>query len=116
MTLPILPIIKHLYRRYRYDAFRRGKEFNISVEIFESLISCNCHYCNKAPAQIYRQGQYKVDTIVYSGVDRVDNSLGYVPGNVVPCCASCNQSKRDRSAEYRINRLVELGQMYFSKA
>jgi hypothetical protein len=113
-----LPIIKHLYRRYSYDAVRRNKEFNLSIEVFESLISCPCHYCNKAPAQVYCQKSagYKVDTLIYNGVDRVDNSLGYVNGNVVPCCASCNQSKKDRSAEYRIGRLQELGQMCFSKA
>lgn len=113
-----LPIIKHLYRRYSYDAKRRGKEFNLSLEVFESIIACNCQYCNQAPSQIYSQkaAGYKVDTVVYNGVDRVDNSIGYVPGNVVPCCASCNQSKKDRSADYRIKRLQELGGKYFSKA
>lgn len=113
-----LPIVKHLYRRYKYDAVRRGREFNLTLEVFESLISSNCHYCNTPPAQIYHQPatRYAVDTLVYNGVDRKDNSEGYINGNVVPCCASCNQSKKDRSAEYRISRLQELGHKCFSRA
>lgn len=27
------------------------------------------------------------------GLDRVDNNLGYLPSNVVPCCQACNHLK-----------------------
>ena len=30
----------------------------------------------------------------YNGMDRVDNAKGYVLGNVVPCCHTCNFAKR----------------------
>ncbi len=115
-----LPILKHLYRRYIYDAQRRGKEFNLSLDIFETLISSPCFYCNTPPVQVYCQKSagYKVPTLVYSGIDRYDNDRGYVPGNVVPCCASCNKSKKDREATYmfdRIAALYELGRKRFSK-
>jgi hypothetical protein len=29
-------------------------------------------------------------------LDRKDNSLGYIPGNVVGCCTRCNYAKGDR--------------------
>lgn len=29
------------------------------------------------------------------GIDRVDNKLGYVKDNLVPCCTACNYAKRD---------------------
>lgn len=108
-TPTILPIVKHLYRRYKYDAIKRGKLFDLSLEIFATIIECDCHYCGKAPGQIYCQrGQYKVDTLVYNGIDRKDNDLGYVAGNVVPCCKACNQLKKDRPVEYLSAKLYEL--------
>lgn len=30
---------------------------------------------------------------VYNGIDRMDNSLGYISGNVVTCCQICNRAK-----------------------
>jgi hypothetical protein len=33
----------------------------------------------------------------YNGIDRVDSSMGYVAGNVVPCCSTCNRMKLDHS-------------------
>lgn len=115
-TPAILPITKHLYRRYRYDAIKRGKVFNLDIDVFATIIECNCHYCGKAPEQVYCQkGQYKIDSIVYNGVDRKDNDYGYVAGNVVPCCKSCNQAKKDRSVEYLSSKLYNLQFKYFSK-
>jgi hypothetical protein len=35
----------------------------------------------------------------YSGIDRINPSLGYVVGNVVPCCARCNVAKNNMSVE-----------------
>lgn len=36
------------------------------------------------------------DAEQYNGLDRVDSNLGYVAGNVVPCCRWCNQAKSSR--------------------
>jgi hypothetical protein len=30
---------------------------------------------------------------VYNGIDRIDSSIGYVEGNIVPCCKACNMAK-----------------------
>ena len=30
-----------------------------------------------------------------TGVDRFDNTKGYIHGNCVPCCQTCNRSKMD---------------------
>ena len=29
----------------------------------------------------------------YNGIDRVDSKIGYVEGNIVPCCEKCNFMK-----------------------
>jgi hypothetical protein len=34
---------------------------------------------------------------VYSGLDRVDNTVGYTLDNVVPACKACNHAKVDMS-------------------
>lgn len=33
------------------------------------------------------------DGILYSGIDRVDSSVGYEIGNIVPACKICNFAK-----------------------
>jgi hypothetical protein len=37
----------------------------------------------------------KYPTVTYGGIDRKDNTIGYVVGNVVPCCIVCNRAKMD---------------------
>jgi hypothetical protein len=48
-----------------------------------------CKTCRKA-TQIHRDFRW-------NGIDRIDSSKGYVPGNVVPCCTVCNIMKLDHS-------------------
>ena len=36
---------------------------------------------------------YCGDRIEGIGIDRVDNTLGYVNGNLTPCCTFCNTLK-----------------------
>jgi hypothetical protein len=40
---------------------------------------------------------------VYNGIDRKNNSLGYVSNNCVPCCSECNLMKRKMS----VNQFLE---------
>jgi hypothetical protein len=37
--------------------------------------------------------------IVTIGLDRVDNNKGYVVGNLVACCGTCNMMKADLALE-----------------
>jgi hypothetical protein len=43
----------------------------------------NCAYCGKIPPE----GKVW-------GLDRIDSTLGHVPGNLVPCCSNNNESKQ----------------------
>lgn len=36
---------------------------------------------------------------VINGLDRVDNSIGYIESNVVPCCYICNKMKGELPVE-----------------
>ncbi len=71
----------------RHKAKKRGKEWSIdSVEAYKMIIA-PCRYCGFAP-------NWPESHI---GIDRVDNSKGYVAGNCVPCCFTCNSAKKELS-------------------
>ncbi|MEH3053418.1 MAG: hypothetical protein PGN13_05320 [Patulibacter minatonensis] len=60
-----------------------------------------CHYCRISEADLTRvrmKSQVQKDVRIM-GVDRVDDTLGYVAENLVPCCFVCNQVKGDRFSE-----------------
>lgn len=66
------------------QAKKRGLEFNLSLEDFVNEISKPCVYCNNLLGE-------KSETA--SGLDRKDNTKGYVIDNVCSCCWVCNSIK-----------------------
>jgi 5-methylcytosine-specific restriction endonuclease McrA len=86
---------RNLYATYRSNATRRGKEFNLSRDEFDALTTSLCHYCGTEPSQVNKA--YKIHECLYSGIDRVDSSKGYITGNCVPCCGQCNKAKGEYS-------------------
>lgn len=84
-----------LYSHYARSARDRNIEFVLTRDQFRALTVQNCSYCGVPPSQIARatsSGRTN-GTYTYTGVDRVDNEIGYHPGNVVPCCMTCNYAK-----------------------
>lgn len=80
---------------YRYTALNakyRKIKFNLSLEFFGWITKQPCRYCGAEPSYEYGQkrnnGKY-----IYNGIDRVDNNVGYVKENCVPCCGHCNYMK-----------------------
>ena len=69
---------KGRYITAKAQAKRRGWVFEIPLTQFTELVSLPCHYCH---------GPLNPTS---TGLDRVDNSVGYIPSNVVPCCRACN--------------------------
>jgi len=61
------------------------------------MMSSNCNYCDAPPSNVSSAGCSRTGSFAYSGIDRVDNSRGYEPDNVVPCCIDCNRAKRTRT-------------------
>lgn len=75
---------------HRSNARRRGLEDRLTdAQVFEIHRSC-CAYCGTPPSNFKSayHGGYR-----YNGIDRVDNTKGYLPNNCVPCCAQCNIAK-----------------------
>lgn len=87
-----------LYRYTKCNAGYRGVDFCLSLEFFRWITKQNCHYCGAEPSQVYgkkrpaQKHQYN-GLYTYNGVDRVDNNVGYLEYNCVPCCGNCNNMK-----------------------
>jgi len=79
--------IKRRYATAKTDAKRRGIEFHLSFELWSSEVIKPCFYCGD------KLGKRSETTV---GCDRIDNSLGYIAGNIVSCCAFCNMTKGNR--------------------
>lgn len=89
---------KEVLRHYIKEAKRRGYVFELSEESCHKIMKMDCYYCGIEPSQIYKHGDCFGD-FVYNGMDRYDNTLGYIEGNVVPCCKDCNYAKRAMSVQ-----------------
>jgi hypothetical protein len=60
----------------------RNFEVGITLQQYTKLISTNqCYYCG---SPLPKRG---------SGLDRIDNSKGYIIGNIRTCCQMCNEAK-----------------------
>ena len=84
--------LKCLYGNYKRQAEKRGYIFELTIERFEELIKMDCHYCKSEPMQVFKKKNAR-EGIVYNGIDRKDNDIGYTVENAVPCCKFCNLAK-----------------------
>ena len=89
------------YLSYLSSAKKRNLKFELSFEQFAKLVKTNCHYCS-----------YKVKL---NGIDRKDNALGYIEGNVLPCCKTCNVAKGTMSYEEFIKWVMRLHRNLITK-
>jgi len=103
---------KAVLRNYQAGAESRGLSWNLTDDDVRRLTSLDCHYCGVAPATI-RRGRPNSGDFVYNGIDRVDNTRGYEPGNVVPCCKTCNYSKSDMPYDEFLAWIVRLASFHF---
>jgi len=101
-----------LYSTYKYNAKIRDYEFNLQFNKFKILIKQNCHYCGKPPNSHYINKCYN---LIYNGLDRIDNTLGYSDNNVVTCCSICNKMKLNMSHGEFIEHIKNIYNYYVCK-
>lgn len=81
----------------------RGKSLSLSEQEYRDIVACNsCLYCG---GPLPKSG---------CGLDRIDNSRGYEPGNVVPCCGRCNRIRSDNLTYEEMLRLAPLLRQIFA--
>jgi len=88
-----------VYGAIEKSAKKRGYSFNVSRELFLDLSQRLCHYCGDVPASGGYKNSRGKNIGTYNGLDRTDNTLGYEPDNVVPCCKVCNRMKSEMPVE-----------------
>lgn len=76
---------QYKFGKYRIDASRRGKSFEITIEDYLKTVSVPCVYC----------GEFDKPR----GMDRIDNNIGYICNNVCSCCYRCNMMKSSTTVE-----------------
>jgi len=86
---------KFRFNNARSAAKRHRKEWNLEREGYYGLICRPCEYCGGSLPK------YAI------GLDRVNTKLGYLSGNVVPCCTTCNRVKQDY---FSYDEMKQLGQ------
>lgn len=77
--------VKGQYLTCKRGAMIRNLDFKISLEEFSSMIGRNCRYCG--------------DILDRPKIDRLDNEVGYISENIVPCCTTCNRMKWTHTEE-----------------
>jgi len=69
------------YSQYKERANKNKMEFLLTIDEFTHLVGSKCFYCD-----YYKEGES-------IGIDRLNNTLGYINTNCVAACEECNRSK-----------------------
>lgn len=102
-----------ILRGYQRRAKRSNRSWRLSDKQFYFLTAQDCAYCGRKPVTKNDHGRYN-GAKPYNGIDRLNNKIGYVFKNCVPCCASCNYAKGRLSFDYFldvIKRVYEFQRM-----
>jgi len=84
------------YSNYKRNAEYKKLEFTISFEEYSNVVTKECHYCGV----IQEKG--------FNGIDRKDQSVGYIVDNCVSCCKMCNYMKGSTCEEVFIKRVEHI--------
>lgn len=85
--------LNNMIRAYKAGAKKRNLVFELTREQFAELTKQKCFYCGVKPHNIINYPQSNGEYI-YNGIDRIDNTKGYIIDNCVTCCFACNQWKQ----------------------
>lgn len=95
-----------IYCQYKCRSRRFKRDFNLTKDEFNEIIVKDCFYCGDSPSNIAIRGTN--GDFKYNGVDRIDSTKGYIKGNVIPCCAICNQAKMALDIDLFYNKVKKI--------
>jgi len=106
---------RKLLRRVQNNAKVKKQVFDLDLETFKKLTKGNCYYCGEKPKQIATYWSPAItkktklhSAYVHNGIDRVNNSLGYIKGNCVSCCVFCNRAKTTHTRRYFLAKIRQI--------
>lgn len=83
--------INEFIRSYKESATGRNQEYSLTLEYLLSIIVLPCLWCHRPPMRQIRL--YTGEIIKVHGLDRCNNKVGYVMGNVISSCTRCNMMR-----------------------
>lgn len=96
------------YRELKHSAKIRGYECTLTLDEFKSVVTSDCAICGAKPHREVRARTSTGGSILLNGVDRVDNSIGYLPDNVQACCWACNRMRGTLSIKEFMNHILKI--------
>ena len=100
--------IENAFRRVVVStAKKRGIEVTISAKEFSEIATRDCCYCGAKPTERPYMNKSRLRVLI-NGIDRVDNTKGYINGNCVACCPTCNKMKSALSYEEFISHIKKI--------
>lgn len=104
-----LSSVELLFRYYQRCAKGRDLVWELSLEKFSALVLADCSYCGlPAKESKSRSG--------CNGIDRKDNTQGYLESNSVPCCQMCNRAKSNLEEGEFVGYLLRAGRFQSQNA
>lgn len=98
--------LNRLLYSYKQSAKKRNLVFELSLEEFKNITKQNCHYCGSIGTPFAENCNKKSNGLyIGNGIDRKDNSLGYILENCLPCCTWCNQMKLNKTYEEFVTQI-----------
>lgn len=80
------------FARSRRAAAKLGRDWTLVESVYDTMCDLPCRFCGG-------------DTGRGIGLGRTDLTVGFVEGNVFPCCGRCGRIRGDR---YTVDEMVEL--------
>lgn len=87
------------------DANKRGIDFTLSKKEFKNIVTQKCTYCNSTGTRLIK---FNGKEEIFIGLDRIDNSKGYIKNNVCSCCSKCNMSKGKLTKEEFLKHIEQI--------
>jgi hypothetical protein len=88
---------RNLFQKYKYDARKHLRSFELTPEQFFYITSQPCFYCGDVPSQTSKTKARNV--YIFNGIDQKMNDRHYTLENSIPCCWPCNKLKARRNIE-----------------
>jgi len=92
------------YASYRSRAEKKKLEFAITTDDYKSIILQDCYLCGKKSTETNT-----------NGIDRADNTAGYIVENCKACCKDCNHMKTNFALEILIAKIERIQDIWKSK-
>lgn len=101
------------YGKYREAANKRNIFFDLDKISFKEITTSNCHYCGTEPT--LKKYFTSKNNFPINGIDRIDNSIGYIKENSVPCCKTCNFMKLKLGQQEFLDHITKIHNHSISK-